>query len=519
MTRDIKDYVRSCDRCQRCKPGNRVYGPHQPLPTPPGRWHTLPMDFAGPFVRSGEGQWDMVLVVVDKFTKRAHFIPTRQSDTAEDTARRFFEGVVRLHGIPSIIVSDRDARFTSRFWQALFERFGTKLAMSTSYHPQTDGQSERMVRTLKDMLRSAVDHRQQDWTHHLAALEFAYNNSVQASTQLTPFELDLGYHPKVPYAFSLDDNPSLQKVEDFVEHLEALQHAAVDYLEHARQIQAKEVNKGRLRPKVMIPGDSVLLSTQYIQPAFMRTGSKKLRPKYIGPFVITKRVSPTSYELDLPANMKVHPVINIEYLKEFHLSPARFGRRDDSYDRRMNDEDVAGDDDIEAILDHRETRNGRLQYLCHYQKTADHDDVWEHAEHVAQNPYGKAAMDRYWNTVYEVQQAEEAAEKKQRKPRKDKGVKRGPKQATDDSAEAHNTSSRRRCNTILRLGQNGDGMLTASVKREIKTSQRMARKKATNNIRNTLETIGIHMQIITRKQSETRLREVAERTEKHVRQR
>jgi transposase InsO family protein len=135
------------------------------------------MDFAGPFVRSGEGQWDMVLIVVDKFTKRSHFIPSKQTDTAEDTARRFFDEVIRLHGLPSVIVSDRDAKFTSRFWQSLFDRFGTKLAMSSAYHPQTDGQSERMVRTLKEMLRSAVDHRQHDWTHHLAELKFAYNNS------------------------------------------------------------------------------------------------------------------------------------------------------------------------------------------------------------------------------------------------------------------------------------------------------------------------------------------------------
>lgn len=91
----------------------------------------------------------MVIIVVDKFTKRTHFIPSRQNHTAEDTARRFFDGVVRLHGIPSIIVSDRDSKFTSKFWKTLFERFGTKLAMSSAYHPQTDGQSERMVRILK----------------------------------------------------------------------------------------------------------------------------------------------------------------------------------------------------------------------------------------------------------------------------------------------------------------------------------------------------------------------------------
>jgi hypothetical protein len=107
-----------------------------------------------------------------------------------------------------------------------------------------------MVRTLKEMLRSCVDHRQNDWTHHLAALEFAYNNSLQASTQLTPFELDLGYHPKAPFSFLTDDIPAVQTVEEFVEQLEALQHQAIDLLERSRQNQAKEVNKGRLEKKL-----------------------------------------------------------------------------------------------------------------------------------------------------------------------------------------------------------------------------------------------------------------------------
>lgn len=177
--------------------------------------------------------------------------------------------------------------------------------MSSAYHPQTDRQSERMDRTLKEMLRSCVDHRQSEWTHHLAALEFAYNNSVQEFTQLTSFELDLGYHPKTPFSFLTDDLPAVNTVEEFVEQLEALQHHAMDYLEHARQNQAKEVNRGRLRTKVMSVGQSVLLSTQYIQPAFMRTtDSRKLRPKYIGPFTITKRVSPTFTRTGLASKLQ-----------------------------------------------------------------------------------------------------------------------------------------------------------------------------------------------------------------------
>jgi hypothetical protein len=146
LTKDIKDYVRSCNKCQMNKSGTKTYGLHQALPIPAHRWHTVTIDFSGPFVPSGDGSWDMVMVVVDKLTKRTHFIPSLQRDKAPDVARRFFDGVVRLHGMPSIIISDRDPKFTSLFWSTLFERFSTRLAMSTANHPQTDGQTERMVR-------------------------------------------------------------------------------------------------------------------------------------------------------------------------------------------------------------------------------------------------------------------------------------------------------------------------------------------------------------------------------------
>jgi hypothetical protein len=220
--------------------------------------------------------------------------------------------------------------------------------------------------------------------------------------------------------------PAVKTVEEFVEDLEALQHQAIDFLEHARQNQAKEVNRGRLRTKVMSVGQSVFLNTQYIQPAFMRTtGSRKLRAKYIGSFQISKRVSPTSYELDLPANFKVHTVINLKYLKEFHPNPERFvGRPVDPRNQKLNDEEVVDTSEIEAISDHRESRYGRLQYLCHYRGMADHDDVYQHAEHVASNAFGKGAMDRYWNELHKQQQLDSIGKKakKQRKPRQNKAA-------------------------------------------------------------------------------------------------
>lgn len=226
-------------------------------------------------------------------------------------------------------------------------------------------------------------------------------------------------------------------MEEFVEGLEALQHQAIDYLEHARQIQSREVNKGRLRPKVMNVGQSVMLSTQYIQPAFTRTtGSRKLRAKYIGPFVIAKRVSPTSYELDLPANFKVHPVTNIEYLKEFHPSPERFvNRSDNGKNHMLNADDVIDSDELEQIRDHRESCQAHLQYLCHYKGTADHDDVWEHASRLSDYLIARDVMNSYWDDVYKHQQDQViVTKKKQRRPRTGKVVKAATKQNVDATA-------------------------------------------------------------------------------------
>ena len=378
MTKDVKDYVRSCNSCQINKAAPKPYGLHQALPIAPYRWHTVTMDFAGSFVPSGEGPWDMVMLVVDKLTKRTHFIPSCQKDTAVDTARRFFDGIVRLHGIPNVVVSDRDPKFTSLFWTTLFEKFGTRLAMSSANHPQTDGQTERMVRTLKEMLRSCIDHKQHDWSDKLSALEFAYNNSVHPSTGMTPFELDLGLHPKSPYSLILDTQYEVQSVEDFLANMEALQHQAIEALEKARQAQTASVDKNRPRPRTFQVGDMVLISHKHLRTALSRSaGSNKLRSKYSGPFRIAKKVSPTSYQLDLPANIKIHPTINIEYLKEYHASPEHLGDRGEpSNPDPIMTEGGNEEYEVERVLDHRKGKNG-LAYLVAWKGYALHDATWE----------------------------------------------------------------------------------------------------------------------------------------------
>jgi transposase InsO family protein len=395
MAKDVKEWVRSCHKCQVNKSANKSYALHQALPVPTHRWHTVTMDFAGPFPPSGEGHWDMVTVVIDKLTKRAHFIPCKSSDNAATTAVRFWDAVVRLHGCPEVIVSDRDAKFTSLFWTTLTNRFGIKLAMSSAYHPQTDGQSERMVRTLKDMLRSAVSHKQTDWTKQLAPLEFAYNNSVHPSSKMTPFELDLGYHPRTPYSILRQDAPDVASVNDFIEHLDTLRNLAITSLEKARDVQTRNVNAIRPRPTTFEVGENVLLSTKYIQPAFMRQpGNKKLKAKFIGPFEIVRKIGQTTYELDLPASMKVRPVINVEYLRKYNASPERLGQRENV--TTLNTDALIGSPVIDFIRGHRLVK-GQLQFLVHYRDTSDLDDVWQKRSAISQ----KGEVDAYMRRVSE----------------------------------------------------------------------------------------------------------------------
>ena len=139
-------------------------------------WHTITVDLAGLLPVSGPQHHNMILVVIDKLTKRAHFIPWNSTDAVADTAQLVYDHVVTQHGMPCVIVSDRDSKFTSKFWKTLFHCFGTKLSISTPFHPQTDKQSEHMVQTTKEMLRHYVNYQQDNWLKQLPALEFAYNS-------------------------------------------------------------------------------------------------------------------------------------------------------------------------------------------------------------------------------------------------------------------------------------------------------------------------------------------------------
>ncbi|GBG82456.1 hypothetical protein CBR_g34833 [Chara braunii] len=197
----LKDYVAECPTCQDVNSANHLpYGLPQPLPIPEGCWQSISMDFIGPLRPPTPHGHDAILVVVDRFTKRARFVPCRYAISAREVADIVFDRVVRDHGLPLSIISDRDPRFTSRFWRRLHEVYGTQLRFSSSYHPHTDGQTEIKNRTLRDILRKIVRDDQQ-WDLHLAHVEIAYNHAVLPATGMSPYYCDLGYHPRVPAGF------------------------------------------------------------------------------------------------------------------------------------------------------------------------------------------------------------------------------------------------------------------------------------------------------------------------------
>lgn len=194
----MKEYISSCDTCQRSKTTtSKPVGLLQPHEVPEGRWQTVTMDFAVPFKPSNG--FDMVMIVVDKFKKHNHYIPTRKTDSAVEISDALLREIVRHHGMPRAIISDRDSKFTSKFWRALLKHIGTKLALSTANHPQTDGQSEVNVKTLKTMLRHYISYRQDNRAQFLTPLEIAYNRSVNPSTGYSPIELDCGIQPTMPH--------------------------------------------------------------------------------------------------------------------------------------------------------------------------------------------------------------------------------------------------------------------------------------------------------------------------------
>jgi hypothetical protein len=189
MKRDVAEYVALCDTCQRVKVEHqRPAGLLQPLQVPEWKWEEIAMDFIVGLPRTQSG-YDSILVIIDRLTKVAHFIPVKTTYSGPQLAELYMSRIVCLHGMPKKIVSDRGTQFTSNFWERLHETLDTQLHFSSAYHPQTDGQTKRVNQILEDMLRACVLQYGRSWDKSLPYAKFSYNNSYQESLKMTPFEM------------------------------------------------------------------------------------------------------------------------------------------------------------------------------------------------------------------------------------------------------------------------------------------------------------------------------------------
>ena len=363
MHKDIRKHAQECDACQRTKPSTqKPSGELQPLPIPERPWKSIGMDLLGPVPESKHGH-NMILVVVDRLTKMAHFVPTTSDVTSKKLADLFLQYIFRYHGLPDQIVSDRDPKFTARFWKNLTTALGIQIRMSTAAHPQTDGQSEAMVKIIQKLLKPFC-FQDQDWEELLPSLEFAYNDTKQSSTTETPFYLNYGYHPVGTYRHADTTTPY---VEDYVHYLHRLQEAARDAIHDAQTVQERYANRYRQPAPLIKEGDWVLIRRRKEHVA-------KLSPIADGPFQVIK-VGTNNVTLRFPPKSKAHPTVNISRV-QLYFSPQPeiiTAPPQDNVDQEYPVDRVMG----------RKMIDGKEYFYIHWKGYPAEDDSWEPRENLS----------------------------------------------------------------------------------------------------------------------------------------
>lgn len=394
MTIDVTNYVRTCLSCQRNKVGNqhnKAKGLLQPLPIPTRSWESISLDFIVGLPKTQAG-YDSIVVFVDRLTKLAHFVPVTTDITAYQLADVYLKEIFRLHGSTRSMISDRDPKFVSAFWSNVFNALGTKRCLSTAYHPQSDGQTERVNREIEDALRHYINPRRNNWDRWLCLLEFAYNDTVNASTGYTPFYLNYGQHPLTPLALTSPVRTADKLATNIVADLRVHLQRAKTAIQAAQQRQAKYYNRGKSAPSWKA-GEYVWLSTSFINLKLQEEGKKKkkLLPRYCGPFKIVKCVGENAFELDLPAAMKCHNVFHSSKLRTYHK-----GLRESAPPPLI----VNGEEEffVEEILAHRDipvgTNKVRTEFLIKWLGYGHEHNTWEPEETAEE----LEALDRYWES-------------------------------------------------------------------------------------------------------------------------
>jgi hypothetical protein len=315
MKDKVTSFIAQCADCQKNKHSTHAqYGEMQALELPNEPWTDISMDFVTGLPPSRDPatniSYNAIKVVICRFTKEAEMIPFRNDYTAEQLAYIFHDRIIRHHGIPKSIISDRDKLFTSNFWTTLLAAIGTKRKLSTAYHPQTDGQTERTNRTMKTYLRIYSNYQQNNWVRLLPMAQLAYNNKKSESTGQTPYYANHGTHPHLFERTFL--GPKSAAALATADEMKKIHEILRTSLEKAQRQSISHVNKKRKMAPQLKKGDKVYLLTKNLRT---KRPSKGLDNVKVGPFLIIDQKGPVTYTLDLPPDAKVHPRFHISLLE------------------------------------------------------------------------------------------------------------------------------------------------------------------------------------------------------------
>ncbi|QRW11768.1 Retrotransposable element Tf2 protein [Ceratobasidium sp. AG-Ba] len=367
MKQQVNRFVETCEICQRSK-GHKQYAPQKPLPIPQKPWEDIAYDF---IVKLPESQgMDSILVVIDRFSWQAHFIPCLESTNAEGVADLFIKEVWKLHGLPKTTVSDRGPTFNSQFLKALYAKLGINPKFSTAFHPETDGITERTNQWLEGFLRSFCNYRQDDWVRWLPIAEFCHNNQVNSATGKIAFETIYGLHPRWDL---VDLEVNAPNAADMADSMQEIWDEVIASMEFYRSKESDPKREYKVGDKVWLVGQNITT----------RRPSKKLDNKKLGPFVISEKISSHAYRLELPKTMRTHNVFHINLLapftedKDFHRRQAR--------PPPIVTEEGEEEYEVDHVVAWEQRKNG-LYYQIRWKGYDPIEDTMERAEKIAELP-------------------------------------------------------------------------------------------------------------------------------------
>jgi len=314
VTKEVKQYVEGCDACQ-CNKNctEQPAGKLMPNSIPEKPWTHILADFITklPLVQG----YDSILVVVDRLTKMVHFILTTEKTSIEGLARLFRDNMWKLHGLLESIILDRGPQFAAGLMRELNRMLGIVSKLSMAFHPQTDGQTERVNQELEQYLRMFINHRQEQWPKWLGTAEFAYNNKVHSSTQTMPFKANYRQDPRM--GFEGRKKGKYKRAEKFVTKMKEIQEEAKAALGKVQEEMKRYMDRKRGDVDEYKVGDLVMLSTKDLKYQMVKRRTEKLMERFVGPYRIKKIISSNAVELELPSMVKIHLVVNISRIQRY----------------------------------------------------------------------------------------------------------------------------------------------------------------------------------------------------------